>query len=77
VARFWRTTGAGARSWVEETWLGWGKLGLRWWGCSMERRARVGSCWARNEKPSRWGSVWANDLRGGSDLDSGGSIGAG
>jgi hypothetical protein len=75
VARFWRTTCAGACSWVEGTWLEWGKLGLRWWECSIERRARVGRCWARNEKPSCWGSVWANDLRGRPDLNSGGLIG--
>ena len=57
--------------------MGWGKLGLRWWGCSIEQHAGVGSCWARNEKPSRQGSVWAHDLRGGSDLDSGALIGVG
>src|ERR1700683_2562547 len=39
-ARFWRTPRAGACRWVEGTWLGWGKPGLRWWGCSIERHTR-------------------------------------
>ena len=30
----------------------------------IEQCARVGSCWVSNQKPSREGSVLANDLEG-------------
>ena len=41
-AQFSRTTCAVVCIRVEETYLGPGKLGLRWWQVKIDRRARVG-----------------------------------
>ena len=40
-------------------------MGLRWWGCAIERCAKVRWTWAPHQKPSHWGSVLADDMRGG------------
>jgi hypothetical protein len=42
--------------------------GLRSWVRDIKRRARGGGVWAKNRQPSRGGSDFANDVRGGSDL---------
>jgi hypothetical protein len=76
-ARFSRTMCGGAWIWIVKGRLGRGKLRFGSWVRAIQRRARRKGLWAKNRKPSVVGSVFANDVWGGLDLDSGRLIGEG
>ena len=59
------------------SWLGRGKPGFGCWAHGNERHARGRGFRAKNRKMSGGGSVFANDVRGASDLGSGELVGAG
>ena len=52
--------------WVEGTYLGLGKPGLRGREVGIDRRARGGGFGPKKQKVSRRGSVFANELQGAS-----------
>jgi hypothetical protein len=76
-ARFSQTNHGGPLKWVEGTYLGLGKLGLRSWELGIDRRARVRGFGGGNQKLSRRGSVFANETWGASDLGRGNLNGVG
>ena len=50
----------------------WGTLWLRGWEVGNEWHAGVGWFWAPRQKPSRWGSVLANEMWGVTQMHQGG-----
>ena len=48
--------------------MGWEKAGLRWRGCAIKQRAKVGWARAPRQKLCHWGSVLAGDLWPGASL---------
>ena len=56
-------------------WIGVGNTGVLVLGLRNQAAREGGVFWAENCKPSHVGSVFANDVRGGSDLGGGGLIG--
>jgi hypothetical protein len=61
-AQFWLTKHRGTQCWVERTYLGWGKRGLKGWEAEIDWHTRVGGILAKNQKLSHWDSVFMNRL---------------